>query len=83
MYICIQKANEEVAILGQRDSVTPSAFFHSVTLTLMVTLMLQTVYSQAAFAQFMHSEASKSFSIDLTNASLVECLTAKINFKAR
>lgn len=45
--------------------------------------MLQTVYSQAAFAQFMHSEASKSFSIDLTNASLVECLTAKINFKAR
>lgn len=45
--------------------------------------MLQTVYSQAAFAQFMHSEASKSFSIDLTNASLVECLTVKINFKAR
>jgi hypothetical protein len=40
--------------------------------------MLQTVYSQAAFAHFMHSEASKSFSIDLTNASLVECLTAKI-----
>ena len=69
--------------LGQRDSVTPSAFFHNVTLTLMVTLMLQTVSSQAAFAQFMHSEASKSFSIDLTNASLVECLTAKINFKAR
>ena len=50
---------------------------------LKITLMLQTVYSQAAFAQFMHSEASKSFSIDLTNASLVECLTAKINFKAR
>ena len=69
--------------LGQRDSVTPSAFFHNVTLTLIVTLMLQTVYSQAAFAHFMHSEASKSFSIDLTNASLVECLTAKINFKAR
>lgn len=42
--------------------------------------MLQTVYSQAAFAQFMHSEASKSFSIDLTNASLVECLTAYSEF---
>ena len=69
--------------LGQRVCVIPSAFFHQITLTLKITLMLQTVYSQAAFAHFMHSEASKSFSIDLTNASLVECLTAKINFKAR
>ena len=76
-YFCIQKANEEVAILGQKVCVIPSAFFHQ------ITLMLQTVYSQAAFALFMHSEASKSFSIDLTNASLIECLTAKINFKAR
>lgn len=32
-YFCIQKANEEVAILGQRVCVIPSAFFHQITLT--------------------------------------------------
>ena len=39
------------------------------------------MYSQAAFADFLSSEASKHFSIDLSNASLCECLEAKIKFK--
>lgn len=45
--------------------------------------MMQVVYSQAAFTEFMTSEASKHFSINLVNASLCECLEAKIEFKQR
>lgn len=45
--------------------------------------MMNVVYSKAAFAEFMNDEASKRFSINLSNACLVECLEAKIEFKQR